>query len=216
MKNVFKRIAASVAAVAVIGTAGLSVSAATKDDVVAAARSAGFQEVYVQQLISFLRANKFSSSQYDIMVEKLLTVGSEMDDFALKHWGKTVAQMKGEAENDPSKPQLPDILQEIDDQEILGMLDEIIQGGKDIGLDISVEKKGEKNFVVTVKDKDGNIQFVTPVGKLVDRTGAEGTESDSDAIPAVCAGVAAAGCIGAYVIIAKCSKRSDKMRKKNG
>lgn len=68
MKKSFKRAVAAVSAVSVIAFGGLSASAATKEDVIAAARSAGFLEVYVQQLSNFLASNNFSSDQYDIMI----------------------------------------------------------------------------------------------------------------------------------------------------
>ena len=44
MKKSFKRAVAAVSAVSVIAFGGLSASAATKEDVIAAARSAGFLE----------------------------------------------------------------------------------------------------------------------------------------------------------------------------
>ena len=50
MKSYIKKIAAVVSAVSIIGTMSISVSAATADDVVAAARSAGVLDEYVQML----------------------------------------------------------------------------------------------------------------------------------------------------------------------
>lgn len=52
-------------------------------------------------LQNYLKVNKFSESQYDILVDKISNVGSEMDDVALKNFGKTIAEMKGEAKVDP-------------------------------------------------------------------------------------------------------------------
>ncbi len=233
MNITLKKIAACASSALIIGTAGMSVSAATPDDVVAAARAAGFLEEYVQTLQNFLNTSKFTSSQYDIMVEKFGTIGSEMDDFAMRYFGKTVAEMKGEGSSssesgDPSGNNsssdvngnnwVQKITEKMTGQDIAKILSQISDTGKELGLDVSIEKKADKNYVVTVRDKDGNIQLVTPVGKLVDTTGEESSsdEEGNGTIPAVCAGVAAAGCIGAYGLISKCSKKSKNMRKKNG
>lgn len=84
----FKRAVAAVSAVSVIAFGGLSASAATKEDVIAAARSAGFLEVYVQQLSNFLASNNFSSDQYDIMIGALGNIESYGDEIALQYFGK--------------------------------------------------------------------------------------------------------------------------------
>lgn len=39
--------------------------------------------------------------------------------------------------------------------------------------DITVEQNGDKNFIMTVKDSKGNVQLVTPIGKVVATTGAK-------------------------------------------
>ena len=206
MKNTIKKIAAAIAAISVIGTASVSVSAATKEDVIAAARGAGFLEIYVQQLQNYLNVTKFTPEQYDIMVNGFSGIGSEMDDIAMQYFGKTVAQMKGEAQDnaDPSSPSaddswIKDLEDKMTDDNVLDIIDQIVQTGKDLDLDVTVEKKDEKSFLLTVKDQDGNIQFVTPVGKLVDRTGVSETESNNTAMPSISfAGLAAAGCLGVF------------------
>ena len=204
MKNTIKKIAAAIAAISVIGTASLSVSAATKEDVIAAAKDAGF--LYVQQLQNYLNVTKFTPEQYDIMVNSFSEIGSEMNDIAKQHFDKTIDQIKDDAKNntDPSSPSaddswIKDFEDKMTDDNILDIIDQIVQTGKELDLDVTVEKKGEKSFLLTVKDQDGNIQFVTPVGKLVDRTGISEAESNNMAIPSIdFAGLAAAGCLGVF------------------
>lgn len=203
MKNTIKKIAAAIAAISVIGTASLGVSAATKEDVIATARGAGFLEEYVQQLQNFLNTSNFTPEQYDIMVNGLAGAGSDMDDIAMQYFGKTVAEMKGEAQDNADKTGKPvddswlnDLADKMTDDNVVDILDQMVQTGKDLGLDVTVEKKGEKSFLLTVKDKDGNVQFVSPVGKLVDRTGVSETKSNNAAMP-VFAGLTAIGCLGA-------------------
>ena len=102
-KKSFKRAVAAVSAVSVIAFGGLSASAATKEDVIAAARSAGFLEVYVQQLSNFLASNNFSSDQYDIMIGALGNIESYGDEIALQYFGKTLDEMRGQAEEEADK-----------------------------------------------------------------------------------------------------------------
>lgn len=214
MKGTFKKIAAAAAAVSIMCTAGISVSAATAEDVVAAARGAGFQEQYVQVLENYLKVNKFTESQYDILVSKISSVGSDMDDMAMKYFGVTVDEMKGGSDSgdsgstdidlgDEKKNQfISDLVDKMTGEEIMNSINKIVDAGKQMGLDITVEKKGEKNFVMTVRDADGNVQLVTPVGKLVDTTGVEAASSDGSYtwVAALCAGMLAVGGTGAFAL----------------
>lgn len=206
MKSYIKKIAAVVSAVSIIGTMSISVSAATADDVVVAARSAGFLEEYVQMLQNYLKVNKFSESQYDILVDKISNVGSEMDDVALKNFGKTIAEMKGEAKVDPDTGVvddsfLKDVVDKMTNENIMNSLNEIVEAGKKMGLNITVEQKGDKNFLMTVRDADGNVQTVVPVGKLVDTTGAEDNSAEGyPEFALLCSAVIAAGGIGAWLL----------------
>lgn len=210
MKSYIKKIAAVVSAVSIIGTMSISVSAATADDVVAAARSAGFLEEYVQMLQNYLKVNKFSESQYDILVDKISNVGSEMDDVALKNFGKTIAEMKGEAKVDPDTGVVDD---KMTNENIMNSLNEIVEAGKKMGLNITVEQKGDKNFLMTVRDADGNVQTVVPVGKLVDTTGAEDNSAEGyPEFALLCSAVIAAGGIGAWLL----SIANKKMENING
>ncbi len=214
MKNTFKKIAAVIAAASVISTASMSVSATTKEDVVAAARGAGFLEEYVMVLQNWLNGNKFNSDQYDTMIGMLYGAGEEMDEVAMDMFGKTVAEMKGEKEQEAEQNGTPvddswlvDIAEKMDDDNITEILDEMVSTGEELGLDVSFEKKSDKEYTLTVKDKDGNIQLVTPIGKLVDRTGVS-EEKNNAVLPLAFAGVTAIGCAGAFVIA--------KSLKKNG
>ncbi len=206
MKNTIKKIMAAVAAISVIGTASISVSAATKEDVVAAARGAGFLEEYVMQLQNYLNVTTFTPEQYDIMVNKLSSVGSEMDDIAMQYFGKTIAQMKGEAEEKAEEEGTPvddtwlnEFTDKLTEDNVVEIVDEIVDMGNDLGLDVEVEKKGDKNFTLTVKDKEGNVQFVAPIGKQVDRTGVSEPENNT-ASTAAFAVVTALGVAGIIVL----------------
>lgn len=226
MRNTIRHMAAVIAAVSVMATAGISVSAATASDVVGAARSAGFLEIYVQQLDNYLKVNKFTSRQYDIMIEKLGNVESIGDDVAMKYFGKTLAEMRGQGgsgsgstdstDSTGSKPNgdlsevLPNnnvaqqITDKMSDEEMLKAINEIVAAGKEVGVDISVDKVASKVYTLTVRDKDGNIQMVTTLGKAVDRTGAEVPQSsENHAVPAAAALVIAAAGAGAYCLSRK-------------
>ncbi len=213
--NTFKRIAAAIAAVSVISTASMSVSAATKEDVIAAARGAGFLEEYVMVLQNWLNGNKFNSDQYDTMVGMLYGAGEEMDEVALQYFGKTVAEMKGEKEQEAEEngtavddSWLVEIADKMNDDNITEILNEMVSAGKELGLDVTFEKKGDKEYTLTVKDKDGNIQLITPIGKLVDRTGVS-EEKNNAVLPLAFAGVTAIGCAGAFVL-AKSIKKGEE------
>ncbi|MBQ3566243.1 MAG: hypothetical protein IJA12_03590 [Oscillospiraceae bacterium] len=217
MKKTIKNILAVLAAVSVIGTASVSVSAATADDVVAAARGAGFLEEYVQMLQNYLNVTKFTSEQYDILVGAIAGAGSEMDDVAMQYFGKTVAELKGAAQEEADKNNtefddsfLVDIADKMTDDNMVEILDQMVEAGKELGLDVTVEKKDDKNYVLTVKDADGNVQLVTPVGKLVDRTGVIKTESNgSSVLPIACAGSTAIGIAGALAVTASLKKNEE-------
>jgi len=213
MKATIKKIAAVIAAASVIGTASLSVSAGTKEDVIAAARGAGFLEEYVQVLVNYLNVNQFTESQYDILASRIAGVGSEMDNIAMQYFGKTVAELKGAAQDKAEESGdefddsfLNDLADKMTDDNMVDILDQMVAAGKEVGLDVTVEKKGDKNFILTVKDKDGNVQLVTPVGKLVDRTGVSESTENNNAAAGVFAGVAAAGIAGAVALGIKARK----------
>ena len=63
----------------------------------------GFLEVYVQQLSNFLASNNFSSDQYDIMIGALGNIESYGDEIALQYFGKTLDEMRGQAEEEADK-----------------------------------------------------------------------------------------------------------------
>lgn len=229
MKKRFKRAVAAISAVSVLAFGGLTASAATKDDVIAAARSAGFLEVYVQQLSNFLASNNFSSDQYDIMIGALGNIESYGDEIALQYFGKTLDEMRGQAEEadknnqtnkDKNKLDKPtsdswaaQIVDKMTNEQLINSLNEIVNTGKQLGLDITVEQNGDKNFIMTVKDSNGNVQLVTPIGKVVATTGVEVEQADSslgfESVAALCASVLAAGGIGAWLLGRKNKKAGE-------
>lgn len=69
MKKVFSSVSAFLVALTFAACYGKEyVSAATKEDVIAAARAAGFSESYVQQGINYLESGSYTPEQYDKMV----------------------------------------------------------------------------------------------------------------------------------------------------
>ncbi len=253
MKKNIKSIITAISTASLIAFGGITASATTADDVIAAARGAGIRETYVQTLANFLRSNKFSSSQYDTMISGIGNIRNTNLDLIKKYfpeidsyddiYGTGSSSSSEENKNDsnsssnssgndkPSgnknenKPQTPsgtltkdeqtiqDLAEKIEDkvtsEEMLDSINQIISTGKDLGLDITVEQNGEKNFTITVKDKEGNVKLVTPVGKLVSKTGVENksdNENDLASVVALSASLLTAGSIGAWVLGRKNNK----------
>lgn len=215
MKNKIKKFAAAIAAVSLLGTASLSVSATTADDVVAAARGAGFLEEYVQTLQNFLNTSNYTSDQYDVMIGMLSSAGEEMDDVAMQYFGKTVAEMKGEAQKEAEESGkefddsfLKDIADKMTNENVVEIIDQMVAAGKELGLEVTAEKKGDKSYIITVKDKDGNVQLVTPIGKLVDTTGADAANGIGGVI-AVSSAITVVGCAGVCFLTYKIKKNEE-------
>ncbi len=183
MKRTIKRLLAAVSAVSVLTFSGLSVSAATAEDVIGAARAAGFLEVYIQQLDNFLKTHSYTSAQYDMMLNALGNIEDIGDEVAQKYFGKTLDEMRGEAGVDketgvPDDSWAADIADKMSNHQLMSSLKELVNAGKKMGLDVTIDKKGDKNYVMTVRDASGNIQMIAPVGKIVDRTGVEVSEEN--------------------------------------
>ena len=83
------------------------VSAATKEDVIAAARAAGFPEVYVQQGINYLEAHpEYTSAQYDYMVSQLGEYSGKTDAL-IDQYLQMYPDLGGVVPELPSAPQEP-------------------------------------------------------------------------------------------------------------
>lgn len=120
--------------------------------------------------------------------------------------GNTPVVDKLDKNEKPLKDLAEDIQQNMSTEQMLDAINEVIETGKKIGLDITVEQTGEKSFLLTAKDKDGVVKLVMPIGKLVSTTGIE-AESDKDngfmTVAAICAAVTASAGIGAYALSRK-------------
>jgi len=66
-----------------------AVEAATKEDVIAAARAAGFSESYVQQGINYLESGSFTPEQYDVMVAELNRYAGRADEAIRDYLGES-------------------------------------------------------------------------------------------------------------------------------
>lgn len=239
MKKKIKRFIAAVTAITAVAFGGISASATTADDVIAAARGAGILETYVAQLENFLRANNYTSDQYDKMiggignirnislsviqayfpevqsVEEFFGGGGSSNNGSDSSSNNGDVVDKLDKNEQPIKNKAEEIVENMTPEQMLEAIDEIIKTGKEIGLDVTVEQTGEKSYILTAKDKDGNVKLVMPIGKLVSRTGIElpdaatlGSLSDySDngflTVSVVCASVIAVGGIGAWILSRK-------------
>lgn len=233
MKKKFKRIMAAIIAVTAVAFGGISASATTASDVVAAARGAGILETYVSQLENFLRANSFSSDQYDMMISGLGGIRDISMDVVHQYFPEvnSVDEFFGGGNssdddssrsdsnsNNNTKPTKPltndektvqDMAEKIADKmttdQMLEAINEVISTGKELGLDITVEQTGEKSFTMTVKDKDGNVKLVTPIGNLVSKTGVQPEEHENNllTVTSICTAVFAAGGVGAWFLSRK-------------
>ena len=232
MKKGFKRVIAAISAVTVIAFGGISASATTADDVIAAARGAGILDTYVAQLENFLRANEFTSNQYDMMIDGLGNIRNISMDVVRQYFpdaqsideffvgGGSSDDSDSDNTSPTTKPEnlskdeqsLKDMAEQIQDnmtnEQMLDAIQEVIDTGKKIGLDVTVEQTGDKSFTMTVKDKDGNVKLVAPIGKLVSTTGVEAQQQDGSfvTVAAICASVLVAGGIGAWVLSRKNSR----------
>lgn len=234
MKKSFKRVIAAISAVTVMAFGGISASATTADDVVAAARGAGILDTYVAQLENFLRANEFTSNQYDMMIDGLANIrnismdvvrqyfpdAQSIDEFFEGYDGGSSDDSDSDNTSPTTKPNklnkdeqtIQDLAEQIQDnmtnEQMLDAIQEVIDTGKKIGLDVTVEQTGDKSFTMTVKDKDGNVKLVAPIGKLVSTTGVEAQQQDGSfvTVAAICASVLAAGGIGAWILSRKNSR----------
>lgn len=193
MKRSFKKIIAAVSAVSVIAFSGVSASAATYDDVIGAAYAAGISDEYVQMLAGFLKTHDFTSDQYDMMIGSIANIEGIGDDIIKQYTGGlTLDDLRGGSgagssdsdnkTNNKIDDQWTSIIKDnMTSDQMLDAINEMVEAGKKMGYDVTVDKKGDKNFMVTVKDKNGNVQMVAPVGNVVDRTGVS-DESDSSSM----------------------------------
>lgn len=106
MKNrlksaVFTAAVTMAAAIAFSGSAD-SVSAATKEDVIAAARAAGFPESYVQQGTNYLEGTEYTSEQYDRMVSEILSYTGRTDEAIALYLGQT-GDSSSDGQTEPSQ-----------------------------------------------------------------------------------------------------------------
>lgn len=229
MKNKIKRLAAAAAAVSIMSTASLSVSATTAGDVVAAARGAGLLEEYVQVLQNYLYTSEFSSDQYDVMIDALYGVGDDINKAAREYLGIKEPEEPSDKNNQLTDSNgnktttkkdenviknenfdddfLVEIANSMSDENIVDILNKMIDAGKKLDLDITAEKKSDKSYILTVKDKDGKVQLITPVGKLVDTTGITDDNKTNGAAAAV--SVTAVGFAGAVIIASKAKKNEE-------
>lgn len=75
-----KKIAASLTAFLCLGTCFVSAAASTQDDVLEAARKAGFPESLVQQGFNYINGVDYSSEEYDLMISAINEYSQKTDE----------------------------------------------------------------------------------------------------------------------------------------
>ncbi|MBP1566190.1 MAG: hypothetical protein J6A58_10595 [Oscillospiraceae bacterium] len=106
----FRNVFASFLATLMISGAALKTTdiyATTKEDVVAAARSAGFSEVYIQQGINFLESGSYTSEQYDAMIAALYSYAGMTDSEIQNYLDNAGIQVEIPSESTPPEETAP-------------------------------------------------------------------------------------------------------------
>lgn len=78
--NIKKKLLVSATALLCMGTCAVSVSASTQDDVIEAARRAGFPESLVQQGYNYINGTDYSSDEYDLMIAAINEYSQKTDE----------------------------------------------------------------------------------------------------------------------------------------
>ncbi len=102
-----KKIAASLTAFLCLGTCFVSAAASTQDDVLNAARKAGFPESLVQQGFNYINGVDYSSDEYDLMINAINEYSQKTDEEIaniLESNGIEVPAEYSGAENKTSEP----------------------------------------------------------------------------------------------------------------
>lgn len=87
LKSFVASLLVTAAASVFIGT-GIRAAAATKEDVIAAARSVGLYDNYIQMAINHLETTSYTSEQYDQMVSLIYANGASLNDMIKDYLGE--------------------------------------------------------------------------------------------------------------------------------
>ncbi len=104
LKSAVFTAAVTMAAAIPFSSSADSVSAATKEDVIAAARAAGFPESYVQQGANYLEGMEYTSEQYDKMVSEILGYTGRTDEAIALYLGESGGS-SSDNQTEPSQPE---------------------------------------------------------------------------------------------------------------
>ena len=130
-----KRISAAVLSLAMVATMAVSASAATKDEVVQAAKDNGVQAHNVKQLENFLKSHndKFTDAERDEMVKAIADAG----EIVKKYTDKDLASLE-ESERDS-------ILSSMTEEDKKAVLDKMVDMGAKVKVKVTYEKS-DANF----------------------------------------------------------------------
>ena len=196
--KMFKKISAVAVSVVMAASMAISASAATYEDAVQAAKDGGVQAHNVQQLETFLVANKdyFTADQYDAMIADLNAVVEKyVKPLATSMYSKTPAELTNEERTAVGRK-----FSEADREAIKK---DLIDLGAKYNVTVTVTKSTE-NVGFDVSAKIGDV--VNPVDPAVEPTGAEPSSASALPVAGAAAVVLLAG--AGIVVVAKKNKEN--------
>ncbi|MEF2797468.1 MAG: hypothetical protein U0M95_05560 [Ruminococcus sp.] len=202
MNKFIRSIITAAAAGAIACTAVLSASAATSQDAINAAKSAGVPGIYVQQLENYLKTASFTSDQYQLMVDTVSNVSDTyISELAQSMYGKTPAELTEEEKTAVGKKLTGDQKQAI--------INAFVNLGDKVGVKINVDHISKGNYNIEVAAPSDNSSGSGNTTIVVDTDPVANTgenETESSAAAAIAAGSLLLTASGAIVILAKKNK----------
>lgn len=194
----FKKVSAVAASVVMAAAMAISASAATYEDAVQAAKDGGVQAHNVQQLETFLVANKdyFTADQYDAMIADLnAVVDKYVKPLATSMYNKAPADLT-EDERDALGKKFTEADREAIKKDLIDL-------GAKYNVTVTVTKSTQ-NVGFDVSAKIGEVE--TPVDPPIQPTGAEASSASALPVAGAAAVVLLAG--AGIVVVAKKNKEN--------
>lgn len=207
----------------------LSISAATKEDVIAAAKAAGFSENVVQSGINLIESGNYSEQEYDSMLsaievfkgmtneaikECLNSSGinvdipsSENNEESSKEFSSLTEKEKDEYIADMTTSEKNQIIKELDRDKQIEIIDKLIDASESIGLNVTVDSLSKDKLEYSIRDTSGEVVDIASVGNIVDDTGIDYT------LPVVGSAVILLVSVGGVIFLDIKNKQSSGERK---
>lgn len=174
----------------------ITASAATKSDVIAAAKATGVPDIYVQQLTNYLNVVSFTPEQYDKMVALANSYKGISDEKAQELYQKYAGEL--------SSSEKEDIYKGFSAEQKAEILNKVAEVGGDVDVNITVDKVSDKRYSITATDKDGKVVTVINAGQFVDQTG------EKDYTPYAVAGVGATLLLASAAALSVLNRKNKK------